>query len=140
MKYLRSFNQRLRELRQKKKLTTEDIATFCMVDESVVKGWEAPSDSHRCFPTLDNLLDLCFKTGVALDAFLDFELCGKMTPQLELPGFGVDEEGDLYSAINELNETLDHSLPDERERELLRRFRDCDEERRQFIMQMLPKG
>ncbi len=140
MKYLRSFNQRLRDLRQKKKLTTEDVANFCMVDESVVRGWEATGEAHRCFPTLDNLLDLCLKTGVALEALLDFDQHAKHTPQLDLPGFGAEEEGDLYSVINQLNETLDETLPDETEREFLRRFRLCDEDKRQLMMQLLPKS
>ena len=43
MKYLVTFNTRLRELRQKKKLSQEDIAAFCHVDVTVVNGWEQPT-------------------------------------------------------------------------------------------------
>jgi len=140
MKSLRSFNQCLHELRQKKKLTIEDVANFCMVDESVVRGWEATENAHRCFPTLDNLLDLCLKTGVALEALLDLEQRAKITPQLELPGFSAEDDEGLYSAINDLNEALDRALPDETEREILRRFRLCDEDKRQLMMQLLPRS
>ena len=138
MKYLRTFNERLRALRIKKKLSHADIAMFCQVDESLVTGWESHVDDQRCFPTIDQLLDLCIKTGVSLELFLDFEQNQNSGPQLDLLSFMDTETSDLNSALHELGEVLEAALPDEQERDLLRRFRICDDEKREFIMQLLP--
>lgn len=139
MKYLRSFNQKMRELRHKKKLTTEDIAVFCMVDESAVRSWEAVGDVQRSFPTIDQLLDLCVKTNVPLELLLDLDQRPPASPQLDLLGYPENSAEDLSTVLTELGDALESALPDERERELLRRFRHCDDEKRSFIMQLLPK-
>jgi transcriptional regulator with XRE-family HTH domain len=138
MKYLRTFNQRLCELRKKKKLTKTDIAMFCQVDESVVTGWEAAANDQRSFPTIDQLLDLCVKTGVSLSELLDFRQPLSVSPQLDLLSFMETEQGDLNSVLIELGDAVDAALPDEQERDLLRRFRLCDDEKKEFILQLLP--
>ncbi|MBU6952343.1 helix-turn-helix domain-containing protein [Hahella sp. HN01] len=140
MKYLRTFYQRLRDFRHKKKLTLEDIATFCQVDVTVVAGWENPIESQRCFPSIDNLFDLCVKTGVSLDALLDFNQNEKNNPQLDLPGFEVGEDGDLDTVIERLTKVMEEALPDSTERLLLKRFRASDEDKKRFILQLMNSG
>lgn len=113
---------------------------FCLVDESVVRNWEAVSDSQRAFPTIDQLIDLCLKTSVPLEALLDLDQRPEVSPQLDLLGFTDDQQGDINSALIELDDAVEAALPDEQERDLLRRFRGCDDEKRKFIMQLLPKN
>jgi len=138
MKYLRTFKHRLGELRRKKKLTQLDIATFCGVDEAAVAAWESYFETRRGFPTLDQLLDLSIKTGESLETFLDFELFNVDVPQLDLLSFADQDRGDLTQVLNELSDTINSLLPTDQEQILLRRFRLCDDEKREFIMQLLP--
>lgn len=138
MKYLRTFNHRLGELRRKKKLTQLDIATFCRVDEATVADWESLFETRRSFPTLDQLLDLSIKTGESLETFLDLELFNEDGPQLDLLSFADHGRGDLTQVLNELGDTINSVLPTDHEQILLRRFRLCDDEKREFIMQLLP--
>lgn len=136
MKYLMSFNSRLRELRQRKKLSQEDVAAFCGVDVTVVDAWERPSGAERCFPLLDQVLDLCLKTGTRLESLLDIDPGDTGKLQLELPGFD-EEDGDLYQSISDLMSALDCVLPDEAERRLLKRWRRADDDKKQLILSML---
>jgi transcriptional regulator with XRE-family HTH domain len=137
MKYLLTFNSRLRELRQKKKLSQEDIAAFCNVDVTVVDGWEQPDGEWRSYPVLEQLLDLCLKTGTRLEAILDLQPGAGGKLQMELPGLVEERKTDLYQSISELADVFDDVLPDEMERRLLKRFRKCDAVRKQLILSML---
>lgn len=136
MKYLQSFNVRLLHLRQKKKLSQEDIARFCGVDVTVVDAWEKPSDAGRCYPVLAQLLDLCLKTGTRLEEVLDLDQQDADQLQLDLPGFN-EQQGDLYQAITDLNHSLDDALPDESERDLLTRWRQADTDKKRLLLSML---
>lgn len=137
MKYLVTFNTRLKALRQRKKLSQEDVAAFCQVDVTVVNSWELPTGAARTLPTLEQVLDLCLKTDTRLEALLDLEPGQGDRLQMELPGLGKENTGDLYQSIAELNETMDLALPDEVERQLLKKFRRCDADRKQLILSML---
>lgn len=137
MKYLLTFNSRLRELRLRKKLSQEDVALICHVDVTVVDAWEQPSGAQRCFPVLEQLLDLCLKTDTRLETLVDLDPAASGKLQLELPGLEDEQDKDLYHAISELSDAFDRTLPDEVERQLLRRFRKCDAVRRQLLFSML---
>jgi len=135
MKYLKSFNKQLRFFCDAYKLSSADIAEICGLDESVVAAWE--SSSNRVYPSFENLLDLCIKTGVSLESFLDLPN-QKAFPQLELPGFAQSQEkGDLSEELDELDKCIEEALPNEQELELLRRFRKSDDQNRELILQLM---
>ncbi len=144
MKYLRNFNQKLLDVRHQKKLTQEDVAMMCAVSESQVRSWEALEEGRRKYPDVDQLIDFCVKASVPLEVLLDLDTTGSMERQLVLPGLDSDEDDDpatrMLGALAELGEELENRLPDEDERELLKRYRQCDDEKRTFIMQMLPRA
>ena len=98
MKYLKSFNKQLRFFRETHKLHHEDIAQLCHVDVSVVEAWEQAGQVSRVYPSLENLLDICFKTGASLEYFLDIPQSNDVS-QLELPGLSND------SGAHDLNES-----------------------------------
>lgn len=136
MKYLNKFNIKLSKFREDKRLSLSDVAEICAVDVSVVKAWELTNDVNRCFPTLENLLDLCFKTGKALEYFIDRPQSGD-EGQLELPGLRFIEESDLSNSLEELDKTLENIIPSEMEQELLRRFRKSDSQNKELILQLI---
>ena len=136
MKYLKQFNQRLREMREKRRLSQQDIAAFCLVDPSVVETWEAETLDVRCYPGLANLLDLCFKTGTALENFVDMPEA-PIEKQLALPGLNLGEENDLADSLVELGEQIEKLIPAEDEYELLRRYRKSDEPTKELILQLI---
>ena len=136
MKYLKSFNFSLIQLRQDAKLSQEDVARLCSVDESVVVAWEVLDESVRCYPTIDNLLDLCLRVNKSLDFFLDFQQPLNEC-QLSLPGFSLDDESDLGRPLDVLNKELDKLIPSSEEVELLKRFRNSDPESRELIIQLM---
>jgi transcriptional regulator with XRE-family HTH domain len=136
MKYLKQFNQRLKKVRQSKKLSYEDVAEFCLVDPLVVESWETDDSDHRCFPSLDNLLDLCFKTGMPLESFVDVPQV-KSVHQLDLPGLSVGETTDLGDSLSELGKQIEKLIPTEDERELLRRYRKSDAQSKELILQLI---
>ena len=136
MKYLKQFNQRLREMREKRRLSQQDIAAFCLVDPSVVETWEAETLDVRCYPSLANLLDLCFKTGTALENFVDMPEA-PIEKQLALPGLNLGEENDLADSLVELGEQIEKLIPAEDEYELLRRYRKSDEPTKELILQLI---
>lgn len=136
MKYLKKFNTQLSKFRDEKKLDLSDVAEICAVDESVVKAWESLEEGNRCYPTLENLLDLCFKTGKAFEFFIDRQENGS-EGQLELPGLRFIEESDLSSSLDELDKTLETIIPNESEQELLRRFRKSDAQNKELILQLI---
>lgn len=135
MRYLSSFHRRLRYLRDEQHLSEGDVAEVCGVDEQVVRLWESPDAGQRGFPTVDQLLTLCFRTHTPLERLLDVEPDGG-NDQLELPGLSVDES-DLGKALDELQRQIGRWLPDTQERELLRRFRMADAENQRLILQLL---
>ena len=135
-KYLNHFYHQLRNFREQHRLSHEDVAKCCLVDVSVVAAWESENSKKRCYPSLDNLLDLCFKTGAALEQFIDLpkEQEGQ---QLDLPGLTVLEESDLSETLNQLDEQLNRLMPQQDEVELLRRFRKSNKENRELILQLI---
>jgi len=145
MKYLRNFNQKLLDTRHQKKLALEDVAMMCGVAESVVRSWELLEEDKRQYPDVDQLMDLCVKASIPLEAVLDLDTSASAERQLVLPGLDVEDDvmsppDQLLKALAELDGSLETSLPTEEERVLLRRFRSCDAEKQTFIMQMLPSG
>lgn len=136
MKYLKHFNQQLKSVRESKKLTQQDIGEFCLVDTSVVEAWEATSSDARCYPTLDNVLDLCFRTGMTLDYFIQFPNQGEVK-QLNLPGLAITEESDLSESLRHLDEEIERLIPTGDEQELLKRYRQSDDQSKELILQLM---
>lgn len=139
MKYLGRFNKQLRHFRDGRKLSVLDISKICLVDPSVVEAWEEATENRRCYPTLENILDLCFKTGTALEYFIETpDPCN--TSQLELPGLAFAEDSDLDKSLEQLGDALSSlipNIPNEVEQELLRRFRKSDKQSRELILQLI---
>ena len=136
MKYLKHFNQQLKTIRENKKLSLQDIGEFCLVDTSVVEAWEATSSDTRCYPTLDNVLDLCFRTGMNLDYFIQFPNQGEVK-QLNLPGLAITEETDLNESLRHLDEEIESLIPSNDEQELLKRYRQSDDQNKELILQLM---
>ena len=136
MKYLKSFSKQLRFFRETHKLSLQDVADLCNIDASVVDAWEQ-GGSTPVYPSLENLLDICFKTGASLEYFIDLPKPSEL-PQLELPGFVVSEDAtDLSETLNALDKQLEALLPKDQELELLKRFRKSDEQNRELILQLM---
>ncbi len=136
MKYLKQFNQQLKKVRQARKLSYVDVAEFCLVDPLVVESWEAESSELRCYPSLDNLLDLCFKTGMPLESFVDVPK-PNAGHQLDLPGISSSESQDLGDSLSELGKQIEKLIPSEDERELLKRYRRSDAQSKELILQLI---
>lgn len=134
MKYLNRFNKQLRSFREGRQLSAVDISKICLVDPSVVEAWEELAEKRRCYPTLDNVLDLCFKTGTALEYFIE---APDNLAQLELPGLAFVDDVDLNKSLDNLGDALDKLIPNDIEQELLRRFRKSDKQSRQLILQLI---
>jgi len=137
MKYLSKFYKHLKQLRDEKRLTEDDISVICQVDVSVVKAWEAHQDDKRCFPTIDNLIDLCLKTGTPLEALLELNVDHEDEEQLELPGLAFIDEHDVNLSLDHLQKEIDKLLPTDDELELLKRYRRSDEENKKLILQLM---
>lgn len=135
-KYLTHFNAQLKRFRERHHLSVQKVAEYCLVDPSVVEAWEGESSSQRCYPSLDNLLDLCFKTGASLEYFIDLP---ESTPseQLDLPGLAMMEDGDLNETLSLLDEQLDKLIPDREEMELIRKYRKSNQQNRELILQLI---
>lgn len=136
MKYLKQFNQQLKKIRQSKRLSYSDVAEYCLVDPLVVESWESEDSDIRCYPSLDNLLDLCFKTGMPLESFVDVPKV-KDVHQLDLPGLSVGETADLGDSLAELGKQIERLIPSEDEQELLRRYRKSDAQSKELILQLI---
>lgn len=135
-KYLKRFNHLLVHFRDAQRLSQDDVAKLCLVDVSVVKAWEQSDHSKRCYPSLDNLLDLCFKTSTPLESFV--EIPGDASAQqLDLPGITEIDEGDLADTLTQLDKELDKLIPAKDEMELLRRFRKSDKQNQELILQLI---
>ncbi|MFT6031299.1 MAG: transcriptional regulator with XRE-family HTH domain [Oleiphilaceae bacterium] len=136
MKYLKQFNQRLRNMRENRRLSQKDVATFCLVDPSVVETWESDQSNTRCYPSLANILDLCFKTGAALEYFVDMP-DAPIERQLGLPGISLGEDNDLADSLVELGVQIEKLIPTGDEQELLRRYRKSDDQTKELILQLI---
>ena len=136
MKYLKQFNHQLRKLRESKQLSYQDVGEFCLVAPSVVESWEAEEAEKRCYPSLDNLLDLCFKTGLPLERFVDAPELNR-AHQLDLPGIGIEQSADLSASLTELGKQIERLIPSDDEQELLKRYRKSDLQSRELILQLI---
>ncbi|RMF13678.1 MAG: XRE family transcriptional regulator [Gammaproteobacteria bacterium] len=137
MRYLSAFNTRFRALRERHRLTQEDVAALIGVDVGLIRRWEETSEAQRCYPNVEQLIDVCIRTGEPLDALLDLEaLRAEQGDQLALPGLDEGEEG-LDEALDTLISELEQRLPDSRERRMLKAFRECDADRQMLVLQML---
>ena len=123
-------------MREKRRLSQKDIAAYCLVDPSVVESWEADQIDIRCYPSLANILDLCFKTGTALENFVDMPEA-PIERHLALPGLSLGEEGDLSDSLSTLDEQIEKLIPSKDEQELLRRYRKSDPQTRELILQLI---
>lgn len=123
-------------MRENRRLSQQDIAAFCLVDPSVVETWESEQLNTRCYPSLPNILDLCFKTGTALENFVDMPEA-PIERQLALPGISLGEENDLSDSLVELGEQIEKLIPTGDEHELLRRYRKSDSQTKELILQLI---
>ncbi|WP_288373587.1 XRE family transcriptional regulator [uncultured Marinobacter sp.] len=136
MRYLQSFNRRLRHVREQGQLSLADIAEICGVDEARVRSWEAEDGRQRGFPGVTELLDLCLRTETPLQQLLDMEGAGD-SDQLELPGLAFSNSDDLSVALQELEQEISRVQLTDGEAELLRRFRKTTDDNRRMVLQLL---
>lgn len=136
MRYLQTFNERLKQLRETTGYQHAHIADATGASESHVRAWEARELHQRQYPSLDQLLDLCRHTQTRLDYWLD--LSGEADAgQLELPGLADAEAGDLMAPLAQLQQEIARLIPSDEEVELLKRFRRTTQENRKLIIQLL---
>ena len=138
MRYLQTFNRRLRQIREAGQLSCGDVAEMCGVDEARVVSWESTDARQRAWPGVTELLDFCLKTETPLEDLLDLDDAGD-TGQLELPGLAFSQGDDLSTALKELEREISRIQLSEEEMELLRRFRKPSGENRRMILQILGK-
>jgi transcriptional regulator with XRE-family HTH domain len=136
MRYLQTFNRRLRQIRENGGLSYLDVAQLCGVDETRVKSWEASDDRQRSYPSVNELLDVCIKTETPLEDLLDLGDPGDNS-QLELPGLAFSNSDDLAVALKQLEQEISRIQLSDEETELLRRFRRASTENRRMILQIL---
>ncbi|ARU56989.1 MAG: helix-turn-helix domain-containing protein [Pseudomonadales bacterium] len=134
MKYLTQFSEKLCLFRQQNNLSIEEVARLCNVNDDIVESWERPD--NKTFPSLENLLDLCFKANARLEHLIDCD-AGALDQQLELPGLRFIEEGDISQSVDVLLQEVEKVIPDKDEVELLKRFRRSDAESRKLIIQLM---
>ena len=136
MKYLRSFNRKLAKLMDEKNLDLEAVSVICSVEEAQVERWLTEVDARRAYPNLDQLIDLCLRTGASLETVLDIDVPDHGS-QLELPGLAFVEDSDIARSLDVLARQIDKVVPTEQEVELLRRFRRSTDENRKLIIQLM---
>ncbi|PCM45632.1 helix-turn-helix domain-containing protein [Marinobacter sp. ANT_B65] len=136
MRYLQTFNRRLRQMREAERLSCQDVAEICGVEEAQVISWEASDARQRTYPDVTALLDFCIKTETPLEDLLDLAGSGDEA-QLELPGLAFSESDDLSNALKELEQEINRVQLSGEEVELLRRFRKTTAENRRMILQIL---
>ena len=78
---------------------------------------------------------MCFKTSCSLEYFIDTP--EDIEQQLDLPGIDSLDEGDLSDTLEQLDKELDRLIPNDREQELLKRFRKSDEQNKELILQLI---
>ncbi len=135
MRYLETFNRRLRQIREHGRLSRWDVAQICGVEEAQVKSWEATDVRQRGYPGITELLDFCIRTETPLEHLIDLEEQGG--GQLELPGLAFSNSDDLTVALKELEQEINRVQLSDEETELLRRFRNASAENRRMILQIL---
>ena len=101
-----------------------------------MEAWESDNADARCFPTLDNVLDLCFKTGMTLDYFIQFPDQDEIK-QLNLPGMAFSENSDLSESLRHLDEEIERLIPSNDEQELLKHYRSSDDQGKELILQLI---
>jgi transcriptional regulator with XRE-family HTH domain len=138
MRYLQSFNRRLRHIREAGQWSLEDVAGMCGVDEARVRSWEASDPRQRGYPGISELLDFCLKTETPLEQLLDRDELGE-SGQLELPGLAFSNQDDLSLALKELEQEINRIQLTDDEVELLRRFRKTSAENRRMVIQLLAR-
>ncbi len=136
MRYLQTFNRRLRQMREAGHLSCQDVAELCGVEEAQVISWEATDARQRTYPDVSELLDFCIKTETPLEDLLDLAEPGNCG-QLELPGLAFSSSDDLSRALKELEQEINRVQLSDEEAELLRRFRKTTAENRRMILQIL---
>ncbi|MBW7470090.1 XRE family transcriptional regulator [Marinobacter sp. M216] len=136
MRYLQTFNRRLRQIREDGRLSRWDVAQMCGVEETRVRSWEATDARQRSYPSVTELLDFCMRTETPLENLLDLDEPGD-GGQLELPGLAFSNSDDLSVAIKQLEQEINRVQLSEEEVELLRRFRNTSTENRRMILQIL---
>jgi transcriptional regulator with XRE-family HTH domain len=136
MRYLQTFNRRLRQMREAGRLSCQDVAEICGVEEAQVISWEVSDARQRTYPDVSALLDFCIKTETPLEDLLDLTGPGD-NGQLELPGLAFSNSDDLSIALKELEQEINRVQLSEEEVELLRRFRKTTAENRSMILQIL---
>lgn len=136
MRYMESFNRRLRGVRERLSLSTAELAELCGVEEREVLAWESADPRQRGFPAVAELIDLCVCTETPLETLLDF---GSQVDegQMELPGLAFSNGGDLNRVLEELEQALQNVQLTGQELELLKRFRKTTADNRQMILQLL---
>ena len=137
MRYLRHFNTRLQALRERLHLSPSDVARLCDTAPEVVARWELETSGERCYPSVEQLLDLSLHTGTPLIDLLDLESRDTRNGQLELPGFGQVDDGGFAEALNQLESLVAQAELTEDERTLLQRYRQTSDENRHLILQLL---
>ncbi len=136
MRYMQTFWQRLREIREARQLSRGDLAELCDVDMALVDRWEESDARQRMYPTVNELIDVCRHLEVPLEDLLDTDLL-ENPGQLELPGLAFSNTDELAGALDELEKQFQRVRPSEEEEELLRRFRKSSAEHRRMILQLL---
>ncbi|MBU2875272.1 helix-turn-helix domain-containing protein [Marinobacter salexigens] len=136
MRYLQTFNRRLRQMREAGRLSCQDVAEICGVEEAQVISWEASDGRQRTYPDISALLDFCIKTETPLEELLDLAEPGTFG-QFELPGLAFSNSDDLSSALDELDQEISRVQLSDEEAKLLRRFRKTTAENRRLILQIL---
>lgn len=136
MRYLQTFNRRLRRTREAGQYSPGDVAEMCGVDEARVKSWEAFDARQRSYPSVTELLDFCIRTETPLESMLDLDESGD-SGQLELPGLAFSNSDDLSVALKELELEINRVQLSDEEVELLRRFRKTSAENRRMVLQIL---
>lgn len=136
MRYMQSFNRRLKQLRENRQLSRADLAELCGVEESLVTAWESADPKLRRYPGVAELMDICLRTDSSLEVLLDF---GEAVDagQLELPGLAFSNEGDLTESLSQLEKEINRLQLSDEEQKLLRRFRKTSSENRRMVLQLL---
>lgn len=136
MRYMQSFNRRLRQLRETRQLSRSDLAELCGVEDAQVAAWESADPRARRYPSVAELMDICLLTDSSLDTLLDFDEATD-AGQLELPGLAFGNDGDLGESLKQLEKEINRLQLSDEERELLRRFRKTSAENRRMVLQLL---
>ncbi|MDC0661966.1 XRE family transcriptional regulator [Marinobacter sp. SS21] len=117
-------------------MSVSDLAQLCGVEEHRLLAWESADPRRRAYPSVDELVDLCFRTETALEEWLDL-VEGQDAGQLELPGLGVGDGNELTQALVELEAVIARVQPEADEVDLLAAFRKAPSETRRAVMRTL---